>query len=239
MRHILLLINIFLFSTTLLTSQINYDIQLSITPSLMQPQMALADLSESCFKLGMDAGVAIGTDVLDNLHVSAGLLYSRQRVYERDYSPVFNSDNKDGTVDQYASWYEDRIDLDYVGVSLQMDYSFRIGDDAIAPLVGMEWLANMSFSTQTLLIEGGEPGQSPRDIDNVPQSVIGRGVFGVQYEKRLNASSALSLTPIFKFGLSDLFEVIGNSGREVRRTRMHMYGVQLGYVHALGGSDGE
>lgn len=205
---------------------------LSFTPKVNMVIFDDKDLGRNDTQFGLNIQTSIIYQLNKKLYLESGLLYSLDRLDIVDYTPRLACDFIEGVgYDLYNSWYEDKLDIHYLGLPLQLKYYPSSQSDRFFMRFGMTHLIKISQSGSSILSECGiNELELDENIAKKPLSVTNKLSLGFGFEIDSGANTKLMLEPEIAYQPVEIFDDPGFRDPTLNNLRFIDLGLRIGVV---------
>lgn len=219
-------------------SQIEYRIGAGISPSILIPLYEKDDKSASFLSYWFDFEAEFGVMLTKSIGVRTGLLYSRNRLMEHDYTISFPCDY---LVEDYEfnSYHKNSISIDYSGFMISPEFILSNRKTRLSILPGYEYLFQANQQTSKRIIRcGAELRGFNGSIASIPNKHQHRVKLALEFAHKINATNELVIRPQAKYGLNNLLTndtiIFDPPFNQTAYSRVLSAGIHLGFRRVLG-----
>lgn len=181
----------------------SYHFGLSITPQKNIPRFQKSELSDSKTTHGVKAQVDFYYDISPSWQLTSGINISTLKISNIDYTPIFQCDlNVDGIQNVFNSWFEDEIDVVYLGIPVSAKRKLWGGENHLYGRLGAELLIKINSDAHSILAECGIPGEIDRNVVNQLKGGVLAAQLAIGYEMSFIGNTKLLLEPQLNYSLS-------------------------------------
>lgn len=205
---------------------------LSFTPKTSIVIFDDKSLGESNRQFGLNIQPSIIYKFNEQLYLESGLTYSLDKLEIIDYTPKLACDFMgEAGFDLYNSWYEDKLDIHYLGLPLQLKYYPSSQSDWFFMRLGIVHLIRISQSGSSVLFEcGTNELELDEKIAKKARSSTNKLSLGLGFEIDSGANTKLILEPEIAYQLTAIFDDPGIVGPTLNNLRLIDLGLKVGVI---------
>lgn len=202
---------------------------ISVLPKINKPIFEDSNLGSGKNTNAVDIQFDFFYDYRSRIQFTSGLSLKSLSTSSIDYSAVLPCDVSPNGVEVLNSWYEDRLNIKYLGIPLGVKLKLIGSENHFYSRIGAELLLKVNHTSDSYLIECGINELELEDnIVNTPSNTVITGNFGIGYEMQLSQKLKFYLEPVIGYTITSIYNEAGIIGDLTNNLYILDYGMRIG-----------
>lgn len=185
----------------------SYHFGLSFTTQYNVPRFQKSELSDSKSTLGVKTQIDFYYDINPNWQLTSGINVSTLKISNLDYTPILQCDiSSDGNPNVFNSWFEDEIDIVYLGIPISAKRKLLGGENHLYGRIGAELLIKINSDSYSILSECGIPRELDRNVVNQLNAGVLAAQLAIGYEMNFIGNTKIILEPQLNYSLTSHYK---------------------------------